>query len=359
MNNNKRNVFSVLLNRIINKSNFNKVLIIFSVGFVSRVLVGCFFNVNVFLDYLSYVSIFYYIFMSAFIVLVHEFEHYFNFNIVPLFSFVNEIYTSISKIIGFIVRMLVSMNTRIFSYKLEDIKISSIIKGAKHLFSIDKATMDLNESCTSKSSNKINTIDSKSIKENSYILEKNDGVSKKTLPRRHRYSESILARNEEVRMRRQVAETIAQERLRAGIMRSGEMNFNANTSSQIGSNRIREEERMHQESLRLPSMLNDQDRSILYGNPNITHNNLSPLEPRVNNNYNPLNSQNNSQANNNSNNQGNTNNDSTNNQGNTNNDSSNNQSNTNNYSNINQANNNNNSTHNNQYSTNNSTSYSK
>jgi hypothetical protein len=125
MNNNKRNVFSVLLNRIINKSNFNKVLIIFSVGFVSRVLVGCFFNVNVFLDYFNFIYILYYIFFSVFIVLVHEFVDYFS------FSFSSIIYTSFVEFIGYIVRMFGLMNFRIFSIRLGDIKLS-IIKGASN-----------------------------------------------------------------------------------------------------------------------------------------------------------------------------------------------------------------------------------
>ena len=42
MNKNKINVFTVLLSRIFNKSNFNNILMLFMVGFVSRVLVGCF-----------------------------------------------------------------------------------------------------------------------------------------------------------------------------------------------------------------------------------------------------------------------------------------------------------------------------
>jgi hypothetical protein len=175
MNNNKRNMFSVL-NRIFNKSNFNKILIIFIVGFVSRIFVGYLYNINVYLDYLCLVSILYYICMSAFIVLVHEFVDYFHFNIVPSFSFINEICTCIINIISYIVRMLISMNTRIFSYKLEDIKISYMIKGAKHLFSKDKATLEFFESDTySKNYNRTKTLDSKFIKESSYILEKKDG----------------------------------------------------------------------------------------------------------------------------------------------------------------------------------------
>jgi len=175
--------------------------------------------------------------------------------------------------------------------------------------------LDLNEPCTSKSYSR--TIDSKSRKENTYILEKNGkDESKKTLPR-HGHRVRSLARIDEIRIRREQAERIAQERLRSGSMTGGEINIDANTSSQIGSNRIRDDERRYQESLILPPILSDEDREIL--NISNTNNNLSPLEPRVNNNYNPLepsvnNSQNNSQSyNNSSNNQGNTKNNCTNN----------------------------------------------
>ena len=191
MKNNVRNVFSVLLNIFLNKSNFNKFLILFLVGFVSRILVGYFSSVNFYLDFLSPVFLLYYICVSVFIILVHEFVNYFNF--ILSFSFINEICTSIIYIIGFTVRILVSMNTRIFSYKLEDIKISSMIKGAKHLFSRDKATLDINQSYTySKNYNRTKIIDSKSIKESSNILDKNGGEYTKPLPK-HGHRERSLA----------------------------------------------------------------------------------------------------------------------------------------------------------------------
>src|SRR5271168_5124316 len=121
MKNNVINVFNVLLSRIFNKSNFNKFLIIFIVGFVFRVLVGYLNNINVYLDYLSFVSILYYIFMYTFIVLVYEFVDYFS------FSFSNIIYTSFLEFIGYIVRIFGLRNFRIFSIRLGDFKISSII----------------------------------------------------------------------------------------------------------------------------------------------------------------------------------------------------------------------------------------
>jgi hypothetical protein len=85
MNNNKRNVFSTLRRRILNKSNFNKILILFMVGFVSRVLVGCFYNANFYLGFLSYVSIVHYILMFT-LVLAYEFLSCFHYNI-PSFIF--------------------------------------------------------------------------------------------------------------------------------------------------------------------------------------------------------------------------------------------------------------------------------
>src|SRR5580693_8893996 len=85
MKNNIRNLISVL-NRIFNKSNFNKFLIIFIFGFVSRVLVDHFYSINVYLHLLNVMSISYYICMSAFIILVNEFINYF---IIPSFIIEN------------------------------------------------------------------------------------------------------------------------------------------------------------------------------------------------------------------------------------------------------------------------------
>jgi hypothetical protein len=48
------------------------VLVIFVVGFVSRVLINNFWDVNVFLDYLNSISLGYYGFMAIFGVLVQE-----------------------------------------------------------------------------------------------------------------------------------------------------------------------------------------------------------------------------------------------------------------------------------------------
>ncbi len=91
--------------------------------------------------------------------------------------------------VGFIIRMLISMNKILFSYKLEDIKISSIIKGGKYFFNRNKATIEVNQTLASQENdNGTKILASKSLasceaEENSYISSKNDDDgSKKRLP---------------------------------------------------------------------------------------------------------------------------------------------------------------------------------
>jgi len=71
------------------------------------------------------------------------FSYYFNNNIIPFFSFINEIYNNIIIIVGFINEMLISIYKRKLFYKYEDFKIFSIRRGAKYFFNIDKAIMIL------------------------------------------------------------------------------------------------------------------------------------------------------------------------------------------------------------------------
>lgn len=80
---------SNLLVRIFNKLNLTKVIIIFIVGFSTRIFIAHVYSINVFTDYLNNISIIYYIFFSIFIVLVHELVHYFNLNIIPSFLYIN------------------------------------------------------------------------------------------------------------------------------------------------------------------------------------------------------------------------------------------------------------------------------
>ncbi len=250
-------------NNFLNKSNFNKFLSIFLVGFVSRILVGYFYSVNLYLDFLSPVSILYYISMSAFIVLVHEFVN--NFNIIPSFSFINEIYNIFIDMVGFIIRMLISMNKILFSYKLEDIKISSIIKGGKYFFNRNKATIEVNQTLASQENdNGTKILASKSLasceaEENSYISSKNDDDgSKKRLPQGN-WMDARTRRNAEVLMRREQAARIARERLQSGLITQ---QGNTNTYSS------------RYESTQLPPITNIA--------PRINHN-LPVLMPYVNN----------------------------------------------------------------------------
>lgn len=76
--------FLVLQKKIFNRFNLTKVFIIFLLGFISRIFVNQYFGVNVFVDYTNYISMIYYLVMSFFVVLVHEFVGYFeSFGIIP------------------------------------------------------------------------------------------------------------------------------------------------------------------------------------------------------------------------------------------------------------------------------------
>src|SRR5207253_8266044 len=63
--------------RIITNKKFQKIVLIFVVGFTSRLGVNYFLDVNVFVDFLNVVSLVYYGFMSVFVVFIEEvFCHY-------------------------------------------------------------------------------------------------------------------------------------------------------------------------------------------------------------------------------------------------------------------------------------------
>lgn len=89
-----------LLGRIFTKSNLSKVIILFLVGFTSRFVINDMYNVNVFIEYLSTVSIIYYICISLFVVLLHEIVTYFEINIIP--SFIYEFFEVIYKYISYL-----------------------------------------------------------------------------------------------------------------------------------------------------------------------------------------------------------------------------------------------------------------
>ena len=73
----------LLFNRIFTFNIMCKVLIIFTVGLISRIFVNAYYDINVFADFLHPVSVAYYFVMSVFITMLHEFA---NFNCLPTFS---------------------------------------------------------------------------------------------------------------------------------------------------------------------------------------------------------------------------------------------------------------------------------
>jgi hypothetical protein len=78
---------SGLLTKIFTKSNVSKVIIIFTVGFISRVFIGLYYDVNVFIEYYKTLSLVYYSIMAIFVVVLSEVFTYFDFNIIPSFIF--------------------------------------------------------------------------------------------------------------------------------------------------------------------------------------------------------------------------------------------------------------------------------
>src|SRR5277367_3263335 len=119
--------YSGFLSKVFTKKNANKAIIVFLVGFISRIFINNFYNVNVFSDYLNTISFAYYSGMSLFIVFIHEVVIYFNLNVLPNFSF-----SSIEKIIVFIKKYFLSI---VIFPKLPSIKLSNL-----SLFNITRAT---------------------------------------------------------------------------------------------------------------------------------------------------------------------------------------------------------------------------
>jgi hypothetical protein len=61
--------------------NISKIIIIFSIGLIPRIVINCFFDINVFRDFLHPFSITYYIIFASFVVFVNELFSTYNFNI--------------------------------------------------------------------------------------------------------------------------------------------------------------------------------------------------------------------------------------------------------------------------------------
>lgn len=123
--------FPCLLVKIFTKSNISKVIIIFTVGLISRVFIGLYYDVNVFIEYYKSISLIYYSIMAMFVVVLSEVFTYFDLNIIP--SFIFNFYTFILDFVYNIVNstqrifIVVShLNKNIYHLKLSDFSIKSI-----------------------------------------------------------------------------------------------------------------------------------------------------------------------------------------------------------------------------------------
>lgn len=76
------------LKKIFNKKSIIKIFIIFIVGFIIRIIVNYFYNINVFIDYTNIISIIYYYFMALFVVVINEITTQFQFPFSSFFSYV-------------------------------------------------------------------------------------------------------------------------------------------------------------------------------------------------------------------------------------------------------------------------------
>jgi hypothetical protein len=115
-----------LLKNLFNKRNLNKIIIIFTFGFISRLAIKYYFSINVFVDIFNYISIIYYLFFSCFVVFVHDYIYIHNFSIIPDFIIALFSYTFNSFVTTFIF---------LFShFKLKYFQMSFIKKFAKDFF---------------------------------------------------------------------------------------------------------------------------------------------------------------------------------------------------------------------------------
>lgn len=78
-------LMKTFFNKLFTPVNLSKILVIFFIGLISRFLVNNYFDINVFKDYLTTISLIYYSTFTCFIVFIHELFSYFNIIIIPNF----------------------------------------------------------------------------------------------------------------------------------------------------------------------------------------------------------------------------------------------------------------------------------
>ena len=170
---NKFNLFAIM-ERIFTKSNISKIFIIFSVGFLTRLFISYYYNINVFIEFLNYISIIYYSLMAIFAVVLSEVFTYFDLNIFPKFIF--EYFIEFNQSIIKSTRQLI---LKILNLSYSDFSIKSIFLLFKRL-----VNYNLNES------NKLTITDANIETDKkdkpfkiTYVLNKNGDGDKTTLPK--------------------------------------------------------------------------------------------------------------------------------------------------------------------------------
>src|SRR5579871_1486723 len=124
---NIKNSLPSIMKRIFTKKNISKIIIIFLVGLIIRIIISYCYNVNVFFEFFHKISLIYYSFMAIFIVVLNETFALFNFNIIP--QFVLEYLISFQNII----KCINQLNSKILNLKSSDFNIKSVVFTIKNL----------------------------------------------------------------------------------------------------------------------------------------------------------------------------------------------------------------------------------
>jgi hypothetical protein len=74
-----------IFKRYFTRINISKVIVIYIVGFIFRYLIKIYLGINVSTEYLSIVSIIFYLGFAVFIVFINEFFSFFKISIIPNF----------------------------------------------------------------------------------------------------------------------------------------------------------------------------------------------------------------------------------------------------------------------------------
>lgn len=110
-------IFLNFLNKFFTKVNLSKIIVIFFVGFFSRVLVSYYLDLSVVIDFLNPFSIIYYILYAIFIVFINELFSTFSISIFPELGYCS----FFSNVSGIFIKIYV-YNINIYNIMLKSIK---------------------------------------------------------------------------------------------------------------------------------------------------------------------------------------------------------------------------------------------